>query len=56
MRKEAYIMGREMVWSRVGRDYAKIFDEVRNFYQKQNVSRRRRPMEKEQSAHCRRYY
>lgn len=34
MRKEAYIMGREMVWSRVGRDYAQIFDEVRNFYQK----------------------
>ena len=34
MRKEAYIMGREMVWARVARDYANVFDEVRHQYQK----------------------
>lgn len=33
MRKQAYLMGRGMVWSEVAADYARVFDEARQGYQ-----------------------
>ena len=33
MRKHAYLMGREMVWSEVALTYAKVFDEARQSFQ-----------------------
>lgn len=33
MRKQAYLMGREMVWSEVALNYAKVFDEARQGFQ-----------------------
>lgn len=33
MRKQAYMMGREMVWDRVAQDYANVFEEARQVFQ-----------------------
>jgi glycosyltransferase involved in cell wall biosynthesis len=33
MRKQAYLMGREMIWSRVARSYVEVFEEARHLFQ-----------------------
>ncbi|MCS7008614.1 MAG: glycosyltransferase family 4 protein, partial [Chthoniobacterales bacterium] len=40
MRKNAYLLGREMVWSQVGHEYARVFEEAISIFRSSSAGRR----------------